>query len=155
MAHHRHRAKALIRRAHDLDRWRDPTPVRPGEKRRWQAHRRAILHRPVRLAIGRYRDRRERRFERHRRQQRSDCIAGVTVYSGLGGCWAIPAYIVACESGGSWGAYNGSGAAGPYQLMPMWGRPFPIADVVDKRAHHRIAARLYDGGAGASNWVCS
>lgn len=86
---------------------------------------------------------------------RSDCIPGVTVYAYAGGCWAIPGYIVACESGGSWSAYNPSGAAGPYQIMPEWGRPWPIDSVEDKREHHRIAARIWNGGAGASNWVCA
>jgi hypothetical protein len=71
-----------------------------------------------------------------------------------GGRWAIPCHIVGCESGGSWSAYNPSGAAGPYQIMPGWGRPFPVRSAADRLAHHRIAARLYNGGAGASHWVC-
>jgi hypothetical protein len=71
------------------------------------------------------------------------------------GPYAIPGYIVACESGGSWSAYNPSGAAGIYQLMPEWGRPFPVRTWKDKLTHHRIAYDLYAGGAGASNWVCA
>jgi hypothetical protein len=76
-------------------------------------------------------------------------------YPGPGGTrWAIPWRIVACESGGSWGAYNPSGAAGPYQIMAFWGRPFPANTAAARWAHHRIAARLWQGGAGASHWVC-
>jgi hypothetical protein len=71
------------------------------------------------------------------------------------GQWAIPEYIVACESGGDWGAYNPSGAAGPYQLMPVHGRPWPITSEADRIAHHRIAGNLWNGGAGASHWVCA
>lgn len=98
-------------------------------------------------------------FRRYRREQlwlrRSDCIPGVTIYQLGSQCIAIPAYIVSCESGGSWSAYNPSGAAGIYQIMPFHGRPWPVDSVEDKRVHHRIAARLYAGGAGASNWVCA
>lgn len=88
-----------------------------------------------------------------RREQRQ--IASVTPYPGPNGTrWAIPWSIVYCESKGSWSAYNPSGAAGPYQLMPEWGRPFPVTSEADKLAHHRIAARVWNGGAGRSNWVC-
>lgn len=65
--------------------------------------------------------------------------------------WAIPEYIVMCESGGSWDAYNPSGAAGPYQLMP-----FHFGD--DARNHsqaeqHAMAAKIWAGGAGAQAWA--
>lgn len=79
----------------------------------------------------------------------------IAPYPGGGTYWAIPGYIVACESGGSWTAYNPSGASGPYQLMPEWGAPFPATTWHEKMQTHRIAANLYDGGAGASNWVCA
>jgi hypothetical protein len=68
---------------------------------------------------------------------------------------AIPCYIVMCESRGRWTALNRSGAAGLYQLMPMHGRPFPVRTSADRLAHHRIAHRLWRGGAGAGNWVCA
>ncbi len=82
-------------------------------------------------------------------------IRKVTPYSCSFGRAATPCYIVACESHGSWSAYNSSGAAGRYQIMPEWGRPWPIRSEADKLAHHRIAHRIYNGGAGASNWVCA
>ena len=68
---------------------------------------------------------------------------------------AIPCYIVYCESGGSWHAYNPSGAASLYQIMPFWGRPWPVDSWADKMAHHRIASRIWAGGSGASNWACA
>lgn len=79
----------------------------------------------------------------------------IAPYPGLGSWWAIPAYVVACESGGSWTAYNPSGAAGPYQMMPEWGAPFPADTWQEKMANHRAAADLWAGGAGSSNWVCA
>lgn len=68
---------------------------------------------------------------------------------------AIPCAVVECESRGRWDAYNRSGAAGRYQLMPVHGRPWPARTVHARLEHHRIASRLWDGGAGASHWVCS
>lgn len=92
-----------------------------------------------------------RKAERRAYKQRRS----LTPYCCLAGQrWAIPVGIVACESGGSWSAYNRSGAAGPYQIMAMHGRPWPVTSEADKLAHHRIASRLYAGGAGRSNWVC-
>lgn len=82
-------------------------------------------------------------------------VAAVTPYRGPDGRrWAIPWYIVACESHGSWGAYNPSSALGPYQLLGK-GAPFPANTRAKRLAHHRIAFNLYAGGAGASHWVCA
>lgn len=72
---------------------------------------------------------------------------GTTPYAGGGGCWAIPYYIVACESGGDYGAYNSSGAGGAYQMMGM----DPSTDPATQDA---AAAEMWAGGAGADNWVC-
>jgi hypothetical protein len=68
---------------------------------------------------------------------------------------SIPCYIVQCESHGDWDAYNPSGAAGRYQLMALHGRPWPADTAAKRLAHHRIAARLWNGGRGASNWTCA
>lgn len=70
--------------------------------------------------------------------------------------WAIPFYIVHCESSseGYWPADNPSGAIGPYQLLgkgAMWPANTPTA-MAD---HHVKAYNLYDGGNGASHWVCA
>lgn len=82
-------------------------------------------------------------------------IRRVTPYRCRFGRSAIPCYVVRCESRGRWTAYNRSGAAGIYQIMPMHGRPWPANTRRARLAHHRIAARLWRGGAGASNWVCA
>lgn len=69
---------------------------------------------------------------------------------GTGG-WAIPEYIVMCESGGDWNAANRSGAAGPYQLMPEhFGGESALSQ--SPAAQHAKAAELWAGGAGASHW---
>ena len=82
-------------------------------------------------------------------------IRALTPYKCASGRFAIPCYVIRCESRGRWTAYNASGAAGPYQIMPMHGRPFPVRTRAHELAHHRIAARLWAGGRGARNWVCA
>ena len=68
---------------------------------------------------------------------------------------AVPSYIVRCETNGyhgesRWRAANSSGAAGPYQLMPEWGRPFPANTPEEKVRNHEIAS-----GLALSNWACA
>lgn len=78
----------------------------------------------------------------------------VAPYPGGGTYWAIPYYIVYCESRGKWMAYNPSGAVGAYQLLG-WGAPYPAQNWHEKMQNHQIAADVYADGAGASNWVCA
>jgi hypothetical protein len=80
-------------------------------------------------------------------------MAQPTVHGGQAyGEWAIPAYIVMCESGGRWDAYNASGASGPYQIMPMhFGGELAMNQ--SRAAQHAMAAKLWNGGAGARNWA--
>jgi peptidoglycan hydrolase CwlO-like protein len=75
----------------------------------------------------------------------------------LGGPYAIPAYIVMCESGGNYGAVNASsGAGGAYQILPStWelygGQGEP--QNAPKAEQDQIAAEIWaDSGTGA--WVC-
>lgn len=130
-------------------------------KHRWRREKprhRAILakHRRLECAGAGARKAMLARWQRDRlRFGRYRAFRLIAPYPGGGTYWAIPGYIVACESGGSWTAYNPSGASGPYQLMPEWGAPFPATTWHEKMQTHRIAANLYDGGAGASNWVCA
>lgn len=102
-----------------------------------------------RKAVGKHHD----RYKQARAYRRA--VTALTPYPGPNGTrWAIPYYIVACESRGRWDAYNPSGASGPYQLLG-WGAPMPANTPARKLAHHRIAARLWAGGRGASHWVCA
>jgi hypothetical protein len=75
------------------------------------------------------------------------------------GNWAIPAAIVMCESGGQDLPPNSAGASGFYQFMPAtWkglGGDTPAAYLAPKAEQDRLAAKLWDGGRGASNWVCA
>jgi hypothetical protein len=110
----------------------------------------------LRLHLIRYR--RHHLSERARREAEQRAlreIAALTPYDcGSNGRYAIPCAIVACESGFSWNALNASsGARGPYQFLG-WRVPWPVRTDADKLAHHRMAARLYAGGTGRSNWVC-
>lgn len=76
-----------------------------------------------------------------------------------GGPWAIPTPIVMCESGGQNLPPNGAGASGYYQIIAStWkgmGGSTPAAYLASKGEQDRIAAALWAGGRGASNWVCA
>lgn len=78
---------------------------------------------------------------------------------GPSGGWAIPYAIVLCESGGQNLSPNSAGASGYYQIMPATWRLFggtgPAAYLAGKAEQDAIASKIWNGGAGASNWVCA
>lgn len=78
---------------------------------------------------------------------------------GPGGPWAIPWPVVQCESGGQNLPPNSAGASGFYQFLPAtWrglGGSTPHAYLAPKAEQDRLAARLWNGGRGAGNWVCA
>ncbi|HEU5142646.1 MAG TPA: transglycosylase family protein, partial [Solirubrobacterales bacterium] len=84
--------------------------------------------------------------------------AEATVGRWLGGPYAIPTYIVMCESGGDYGALNpSSGAGGAYQILPStWeaygGKGAPHE--APKAEQDRIAAEIW-ADSGGSAWVCA
>jgi Transglycosylase-like domain len=75
------------------------------------------------------------------------------------GPWAIPTPIVMCESGGQNLPPNAAGASGYYQIVTAtWkgmGGSTPAAYLASKAEQDRVATALWNGGAGASNWVCA
>ncbi len=78
---------------------------------------------------------------------------------GPSGGWAIPYAIVLCESGGQNLPPNSAGASGYYQIMPatwkLFGGTGPAAWLASKSEQDAVASRIWNGGAGASNWVCA
>ncbi len=78
---------------------------------------------------------------------------------GPAGGWAIPYAIVLCESGGQNLTPNSAGASGYYQIIPATWRLFggsgPAAYLAGKAEQDAVASRIWNGGAGASNWVCA
>jgi hypothetical protein len=79
--------------------------------------------------------------------------------SGPGGPWAIPWPVVQCESGGQNLPPNSATASGYYQITDdTWhglGGTTHHAYQAPKAEQDRRAAQLWNGGAGASNWVCA
>ena len=84
---------------------------------------------------------------------------GSTGALGPSGGWAIPYAIVLCESGGQNLPPNSAGASGYYQIMPatwkLFGGTGPAAYLAPKSEQDAVASRIWNGGAGASNWVCA
>jgi septal ring factor EnvC (AmiA/AmiB activator) len=78
---------------------------------------------------------------------------------GPSGGWAIPYAIVLCESGGQNLTPNSAGASGYYQILPstwkLFGGTGPAAYLTSKGEQDAVASRIWNGGAGASNWVCA
>ena len=64
-----------------------------------------------------------------------------------------------CESGGQNLTPNYAGASGYYQIMPatwkLFGGTGPAAYLASKSEQDAVASRIWNGGAGASNWVCA
>jgi hypothetical protein len=96
------------------------------------------------------------------RQQQQQQQLSASAPSGAGGSlgqWAIPSAIVMCESGGQNLPPNSAGASGYYQIIPStWstaGGHGPAAYLAPKAEQDRVAGALWDGGRGASNWVCA
>ncbi len=91
-------------------------------------------------------------------QERAAARAAVSKV-GPGGPWAIPWAIVQCESGGQNVGPNSAGASGYYQfIVSTWkglGGSTPQAYQASKAEQDRLAARLWNGGAGAGNWDCA
>lgn len=85
--------------------------------------------------------------------------AGNTGALGPSAGWAIPYAIVLCESGGQNLPPNSAGASGYYQIIPStwkaFGGPGPAAYLAQKSIQDEVAARIWNGGAGASDWVCA
>ncbi len=78
---------------------------------------------------------------------------------GPSGGWAIPYAIVLCESGGQNLPPNSAGASGYYQIIPgtwaTFGGTGPAAYLASKAEQDAVATRIWNNGAGASNWVCA
>ena len=78
---------------------------------------------------------------------------------GPSGGWAIPYAIVECESGGQNLPPNSAGASGYYQILPstwkLFGGTGPAAYLASKAEQDAVASRIWNNGAGASNWVCA
>jgi septal ring factor EnvC (AmiA/AmiB activator) len=92
-------------------------------------------------------------------QQAQQPVASSGPALGPSGGWAIPYAIVLCESGGQNLPPNSAGASGYYQIMPAtwsgFGGTGPAAYLASKAEQDAIASRIWNGGAGASNWVCA
>lgn len=83
--------------------------------------------------------------------------APATSSTGSGG-WAIPGYIVNCESGGNWNAVNpSSGAGGAYQIMPSTWQAYGgtgLPEDASPSEQSAIARKIWNS-AGPSAWSCA
>jgi septal ring factor EnvC (AmiA/AmiB activator) len=89
-------------------------------------------------------------------QQAEQQSAGAPAYEG--GPYAIPTYIVMCESGGNYAALNpSSGAGGAYQILPSTWHAYGAQGLphqASKAEQDRIAAMIW-ADSGPSAWSCA
>jgi peptidoglycan hydrolase CwlO-like protein len=82
--------------------------------------------------------------------------SAVPAYSG--GPYAIPTYIVSCESGGNYQALNpSSGAGGAYQILPSTWHAYGgqgLPHEAPKAEQDRIAAQIW-ADSGPAAWSCA
>jgi hypothetical protein len=146
----RRRAADVVRRRHDA-----LTAIADGLRQRRDALSRARSARQAALTGSRRSRRRAERELDKLLAARNRAIGQV----GPGGPWAIPWVIVQCESGGQNLPPNWATASGYYQFIrSTWkglGGSTPNAYQASKAEQDRLAARLWDGGRGASNWDCA
>jgi peptidoglycan hydrolase CwlO-like protein len=93
-----------------------------------------------------------------RAEAASRAAAEETVGRWLGGPFAIPTYIVMCESGGNYSALNpSSGAGGAYQILPSTWESYGGAGApheASKAEQDRIAGEIW-ADSGGSAWACA
>lgn len=94
-------------------------------------------------------------WEQEIREQAAQDLKGAEY---VGGPYAIPTYIVMCESGGNYSAYNpSSGAGGAYQILPSTWRAYGgtgLPHQASKAEQDRIAAAIW-ADSGPSAWSCA
>jgi hypothetical protein len=150
LARRRRAAADVVRRRHDA-----LATIAAGLEARRAALARARSARLAALSSSRVKRRSAQRELSKLLAQRNRDIG----QAGPGGPWAIPWAIVQCESGGQNLPPNSAGASGFYQFLPStWkglGGSTPNAYQASKAEQDRLAARLWNGGKGAGNWVCA
>lgn len=114
-----------------------------------------------RQRMGEYWRQRKLAYWQHRRaelfRERVTPYYGCTV---LGGCgwWAIPAYIVDCESGGDYTPDAGLTFGGAYGLLvstyQQFGGAYGQANFAPSREQDQIAHRVWQA-VGATGWECA
>jgi septal ring factor EnvC (AmiA/AmiB activator) len=111
----------------------------------------------ARAALGELQDRISG-WELEVRREAAEQLASGGGEAFLGGPYAIPTYIVICESGGNYGALNpSSGAGGAYQILPSTWHAYGgsgLPHQASKAEQDRIAAIIWrQDGPGA--WSCA
>ena len=88
----------------------------------------------------------------------SELDSGSGAANFAGGPYAIPTYIVMCESGGNYSALNpSSGAGGAYQIIPSTWEAYGgegLPHQASKAEQDRIAGLIWES-AGPGAWVCA
>ncbi len=156
---HVQRGKEIIRKGFAHKNWRSDQWNRKKAKRLMR-HRNCIQKSAMhRFRLFEYKAQKREAWKKWSKRQKKKAQAKPSGWCSTqphpdgAGCWTIPAYVVSCESGGSWSSYNSSsGAKGVYQFVG-WPVPWPVDSYEDAQAHHEMARKLWAGGSGAGHWT--
>lgn len=142
-------SKGLLRHAWSHSHWKDRRPVSDSQRAELATNH-ACLNDKDADDLKDYAQDRKAGFFLYRSYRR---ITPFKCLKGDYGWYAIPCYIVECESHFSWSARNPSGADGPYQILsdPV---PMPANTRRLQLVHHRVAHR-YWSDLGSAPWVCA
>lgn len=155
----------IVDNAYAPKRWKDATPATELQKRRWSKERRCVTDLNRRDRMNNYLDKARAEFREHRqhklrqkrrREERREERRALTPYDcGSHGRFAIPCYVVACESGYDWGAVNpSSGAFTAYQFLPSTYRG-ACRECNYRRLDYHYAASVVWARSGGGEWVCA
>ena len=109
-------------------------------------------------AVERQREAKVDRLRANLEEIEAELASGAGGANFAGGPYAIPTYIVMCESGGNYSALNpSSGAGGAYQIIPSTWEAYGgegLPHLASKAEQDRIARLIWENdGPGA--WVCA
>ncbi len=156
---HLDRTGKVLKKGYAKSRVEDPSPLKSNEKEAVKNHKFCLKRSEDRARVEHQRDKFQGKLDEYFRQT-------YTPNAGPGDTWwAIPYYIVSCESGGNFQAYSyafqGGGAYGildsewvrygGHELSGAW-----RADQAKPFYQHIIATRIRnDVGITAHSWECS
>jgi len=150
--YHIDRADELLKHGYSHRRWEDATPLKKLEREAIQQHKFCLKRKADRKVIAERRGELADKFAEYRMWRAS------VPYTGGGQRWALPYYIVVCESGADYHV----GFAGAYGLLTatwaQWGGPALAGTSTAGAAapkHQDIIAHRVWTDVGPSGWECA
>lgn len=163
---HLKQTNKIWKKAFSFSRWKDKTPVKNKERRRVKKHKKCLLKKSSKKRVQQQRKSKRKRFLKYRNKKiaKTKFRREVTPYNcGVHGWFAIPCYIVQCESRFNKRAKNShSSAGGWYQIInTTWyayggskNGHYHVAAHASAKEQHIVAKKILRG-QGLNAWLCA